>query len=47
MKKSEIYAAYNITYKNGKILAPSGDYIAPLLKKAIARRAPQCIPIHS
>lgn len=33
MKKSEIYAAYNVTYKGGKILAPTGDYIAPLLKK--------------
>ena len=32
MRKSEIYAAYNIEYVNGKILAPTGEMIAPLLK---------------
>lgn len=33
MKKSDIYKAYGVEYRNGKILAPTGDYIAPLLKK--------------
>jgi hypothetical protein len=33
MRKSEIYAAYGIEYVNGKIKAPNGDMIAPLLKK--------------
>lgn len=33
MRKSDIYRQYGIEYKDGKILAPTGDYIAPLLKK--------------
>lgn len=33
MRKSDIYKQYGIEYANGKILAPTGDYIAPLLKK--------------
>ena len=33
MNKKAIYASYGIEYKDGKILAPAGDYIAPLLKK--------------
>ena len=33
MTKKEIYAAYNLEYVNGKIKAPNGEFIAPLLKK--------------
>ena len=33
MKKETIYNNYGIEYKNGKILTPAGEWIAPLLKK--------------
>lgn len=33
MKKAEIYAAYGIEYKNGKILDPEGNWIPELLKQ--------------
>lgn len=33
MNRKAIYASYGIEYNGGKILAPTGDYIAPLLKK--------------
>ena len=33
MKKETIYNNYGIQYKAGKILSPSGEWIAPLLKK--------------
>ena len=33
MKKETIYSNYGIQYKAGKILSPSGEWIAPLLKK--------------
>lgn len=33
MTTKEIYKAYNIEYKSGKILAPVFGFIAPFLKK--------------